>query len=153
MLHMRTTQRVFVPYRGFYFLNKRARKYSVHTFLSSSPIGAFIFLIIPKRSINIDDFLVFVPYRGFYFLNRKIMKTDELKKEREFSSPIGAFIFLINTGKKLRRQQKVFVPYRGFYFLNQIVLPLPATYKFRVFVPYRGFYFLNRVNNNVDRLL
>ena len=23
------------------------------------------------------------------------MKTDELKKEREFSSPIGAFIFLI----------------------------------------------------------
>ena len=134
--------KVFVPYRGFYFLNKRARKYSVHTFLSSSPIGAFIFLIIPKRSINIDDFLVFVPYRGFYFLNRKIMKTDELKKEREFSSPIGAFIFLIRLFYHclLHTNLEFSSPIGAFIFLIELTIMLTDYFE-KGFRPLSGLLF------------
>ena len=68
---MRTTQRVFVPYRGFYFLNNVFSR----TFISAM-------------------FNVFVPYRGFYFLNcfERLWKQNPNKR---FSSPIGAFIFLI----------------------------------------------------------
>ena len=69
MLHMRTTQRVFVPYRGFYFLNMKCDE-------------------CPEN----QDF-VFVPYRGFYFLND--LHEVVLVGKGPFSSPIGAFIFLI----------------------------------------------------------
>ena len=60
----------------------------------SSPIGAFIFLIIAK---------------------------SQTKKQsmNAFSSPIGAFIFLIEEMILfVTPRTKVFVPYRGFYFLN-----------------------------------
>ena len=62
---------VFVPYRGFYFLNNYifTQEFSKEI-LFSSPIGAFIFLIgLNWDCINLYDGLVFVPYRGFYFLN------------------------------------------------------------------------------------
>ena len=42
---------VFVPYRGFYFLNT----------------GKFF------NPIKKSKFVVFVPYRGFYFLNDKMV--------------------------------------------------------------------------------
>ena len=61
---------VFVPYRGFYFLNRGSSISKVSASLFSSPIGAFIFLI---KAIN-ECF-------------------ERLWKQ--FSSPIGAFIFLI----------------------------------------------------------
>ena len=63
---------VFVPYRGFYFLNYPVELTDEETGeLFSSPIGAFIFLI---KAIN-ECF-------------------ERLWKQ--FSSPIGAFIFLIS---------------------------------------------------------
>ena len=64
---------VFVPYRGFYFLNSEIMRQfrTVKSFKFSSPIGAFIFLI---KAIN-ECF-------------------ERLWKQ--FSSPIGAFIFLIS---------------------------------------------------------
>ena len=61
---------VFVPYRGFYFLNNSL------------------------SCMMIYDKPVFVPYRGFYFLNNIIVMSVQ-KIKILFSSPIGAFIFLI----------------------------------------------------------
>ena len=58
----------------------------------SSPIGAFIFLIVYDKMV--------------------------IDYERGFSSPIGAFIFLIKMKKTVEQIKNVFVPYRGFYFLN-----------------------------------
>ena len=86
-------KKVFVPYRGFYFLNKNRRYNELCEFVFSSPIGAFIFLIETKE---------------------KACKVDY-----QFSSPIGAFIFLI-VRDHVDEEDKltVFVPYRGFYFLN-----------------------------------
>ena len=86
-------KKVFVPYRGFYFLNKNRRYNELCEFVFSSPIGAFIFLI----------------------LNRfKVYKSDIDR----FSSPIGAFIFLMDCINLYDELYSVFVPYRGFYFLN-----------------------------------
>ena len=84
---------VFVPYRGFYFLN-----YDHSIFVSydidkkfSSPIGAFIFLM-ELNNLLLD----FIP---------------------EFSSPIGAFIFLIyNKIKKVYDKMKSFRPLSGLLF-------------------------------------
>ena len=86
---------VFVPYRGFYFLNafeSLPLDYFEKKF--SSPIGAFIFLMVSEEEIDAyARMLVFVPYRGFYFLNME-NNYKELNNLL-FSSPIGAFIFLI----------------------------------------------------------
>ena len=87
---------VFVPYRGFYFLNQ-----------NDSLLHGY------------NQILVFVPYRGFYFLNAE--QIDEYENENNpFSSPIGAFIFLIDYFENHEKESEntVFVPYRGFYFLN-----------------------------------
>ena len=70
IIHNMEEKKVFVPYRGFYFLNKNRRYNELCEFVFSSPIGAFIFLITNKQ----------------YNTHRLV---------REFSSPIGAFIFLI----------------------------------------------------------
>ena len=70
IIHNMEEKKVFVPYRGFYFLNKNRRYNELCEFVFSSPIGAFIFLI------DIDSSLIFASCFGF-------------------SSPIGAFIFLI----------------------------------------------------------
>ena len=61
----------------------------------SSPIGAFIFLIVVTA------------YENYNFT------------EEEFSSPIGAFIFLILKKEDDKKPSAwVFVSHRGFYFLN-----------------------------------
>ena len=84
---------VFVPYRGFFFLNMENNYKELNNLLFSSPIGAFIFLICFWTS-----------YQNALQL---------------FSSPIGAFIFLIKDVQCNERNWLfVFVPYRGFYFLN-----------------------------------
>ena len=110
---------VFVPYRGFYFLNSEQEAViTICKFMFSSPIGAFIFLI--WNAMNVQKI--------------KIL----------FSSPIGAFIFLIRfTITWLQPDFNVFVPYRGFYFLNNVFSRTFISAMFNVFVPYRGFYFLN----------
>ena len=62
---------VFVPYRGFYFLNNQQTQHSQTCERTVFvPYRGFYFLN------SIDEFLkkeyraeVFVPYRGFYFLN------------------------------------------------------------------------------------
>ena len=108
---------VFVPYRGFYFLNCRIYEdlYNLNGF--SSPIGAFIFLIRSGSRIQ--------------------------HHSKWFSSPIGAFIFLIHTAITHHVYTfLVFVPYRGFYFLNSSSC-FQKEKQLPVFVPYRGFYFLN----------
>ena len=46
IIHNMEEKKVFVPYRGFYFLNKNRRYNELCEFVFSSPIGAFIFLII-----------------------------------------------------------------------------------------------------------
>ena len=90
---MRTTQRVFVPYRGFYFLNRNCKRHEKRRTGSqfSSPIGAFIFLII------------FVSY-------------DIDKKSYQFSSPIGAFIFLIEDNERMKPKEICFRPLSGLLF-------------------------------------
>ena len=70
IIHNMEEKKVFVPYRGFYFLNKNRRYNELCEFVFSSPIGAFIFLI-ESLELTADE--------------QSIM----------FSSPIGAFIFLI----------------------------------------------------------
>ena len=62
---------VFVPYRGFYFLNYVIDEDVRHYFLISSPSGAFIFLIDIDGDLE-NGTKVFVPYRGFYFLNQEL---------------------------------------------------------------------------------
>ena len=110
---------VFVPYRGFYFLNEDLdTTAAIDGWEFSSPIGAFIFLINCWVYCHIKDLKVFVPYRGFYFLNAIKLP----------------FSYTLNL---------VFVPYRGFYFLNENKRILLRCRSLRVFVPYRGFYFLN----------
>ena len=111
---------VFVPYRGFYFLNNYifTQEFSKEI-LFSSPIGAFIFLINGKRcALHRDCWLgVFVPYRGFYFLNwyDVSLKTDS---DITFSSPIGAFIFLIGLDMSLNASNLKFSsPIGAFIFL------------------------------------
>ena len=69
IIHNMEEKKVFVPYRGFYFLNKNRRYNELCEFVFSSPIGAFIFLIIMMKEIS--------------------------KNDLQFSSPIGAFIFLM----------------------------------------------------------
>ena len=69
IIHNMEEKKVFVPYRGFYFLNKNRRYNELCEFVFSSPIGAFIFLIDSYKSKKLKIF--------------------------PFSSPIGAFIFLI----------------------------------------------------------
>ena len=69
IIHNMEEKKVFVPYRGFYFLNKNRRYNELCEFVFSSPIGAFIFLIEHSIFVSYDIDKVFVPYRGFYFLN------------------------------------------------------------------------------------
>ena len=60
---------VFVPYRGFYFLNNYifTQEFSKEI-LFSSPIGAFIFLINGKRcALHRDCWLGFRPLSGLLF--------------------------------------------------------------------------------------
>ena len=116
---MRTTQRVFVPYRGFYFLNMKCDEcpenqdfvfvpYRGFYFLNcferlwkqypnkrfSSPIGAFIFLITKKDFLNLPCWQFSSPIGAFIFLiGVKVMR--RFNAMFKFSSPIGAFIFLI----------------------------------------------------------
>ena len=85
---------VFVPYRGFYFLNLIClNPFGKSPNRFSSPIGAFIFLIKKLFDMFKAGQTVFVPYRGFYFLNIHCICIQ--KECEKFSSPIGAFIFLI----------------------------------------------------------
>ena len=72
IIHNMEEKKVFVPYRGFYFLNKNRRYNELCEFVFSSPIGAFIFLISQQVFEAIQTIYVFVPYRGFYFLNMKL---------------------------------------------------------------------------------
>ena len=113
---------VFVPYRGFSFLNLNLLiRWLKRRLWFSSPIGAFLFLtvymvhscwaVIVPFSSPIGAFLfltqrhlmsrsrvaVFVPYRGFSFLNAKVKELEE-KFAKMFSSPIGAFLFLTDDG-------------------------------------------------------
>ena len=70
IIHNMEEKKVFVPYRGFYFLNKNRRYNELCEFVFSSPIGAFIFLIEKEEYVKfMYNEKVFVPYRGFYFLN------------------------------------------------------------------------------------
>ena len=87
-------KKVFVPYRGFYFLNKNRRYNELCEFVFSSPIGAFIFLMEAKREAQIEMVQFSSPIGAFIFLIEKnrIIKNF---KGNQFSSPIGAFIFLI----------------------------------------------------------
>ena len=59
----------------------------------SSPIGAFIFLILLAVALMFTAFLFSSPIGAFIFL---ISFRDFIKQETEFSSPIGAFIFLMH---------------------------------------------------------
>ena len=84
---------VFVPYRGFSFLNEcRLKVVQYREGRFSSPIGAFLFLTLNRRTDRKLYLIVFVPYRGFSFLNTTMNKLTIA--ERRFSSPIGAFLFL-----------------------------------------------------------
>ena len=86
-------KKVFVPYRGFYFLNKNRRYNELCEFVFSSPIGAFIFLIEVMLFIgSTPEFSS--PIGAFIFLISKYENTFEINIFK-FSSPIGAFIFLI----------------------------------------------------------
>ena len=112
---------VFVPYRGFYFLNNQQTQHS-----------------------QTCERTVFVPYRGFYFLN--ICNRNDFGRFGVFmfSSPIGAFIFLIILPiTNVYARENIFVPYRGFYFLNRRSSKSIQFLCIPIFVPYRGFYFLN----------
>ena len=84
----------------------------------SSPIGAFIFLIKSNEIFSYYDSNKFSsPIGAFIFLINCI--DNFMKWCEEFSSPIGAFIFLIKDLCYVEYSgNQVFVPYRGFYFLN-----------------------------------
>ena len=43
MLHMRTTQRVFVPYRGFYFLNTKGKDNNRYLKPCFRPLSGLLF--------------------------------------------------------------------------------------------------------------
>ena len=58
---------VFVPYRGFYFLNDLHEVVLVGKGPFSSPIGAFIFLIVLKDSGNSTRINGFRPLSGLLF--------------------------------------------------------------------------------------
>ena len=94
-LYLKIRSKVFVPYRGFYFLNT------------------------VKRMQDINQVSVFVPYRGFYFLN--LYGTSYYKKSGPVFVPYRGFYFLNNCEKSNKKaiNECVFVPYRGFYFLNR----------------------------------
>ena len=59
---------VFVPYRGFYFLNNYifTQEFSKEI-LFSSPIGAFIFLIECPENQDFDSWESFRPLSGLLF--------------------------------------------------------------------------------------
>ena len=88
----------------------------------SSPIGAFIFLIVYDKMVIDYERGFSSPIGAFIFL----IKSNEIFSyydSNKFSSPIGAFIFLIKDLCYVEYSgNQVFVPYRGFYFLNGIVL-------------------------------
>ena len=86
---------VFVPYRGFYFLNRNCKRHEKRRTGSqfSSPIGAFIFLIQTPEEEKKNTFEFSSPIGAFIFLMRKYRYV--LDDDVRFSSPIGAFIFLI----------------------------------------------------------
>ena len=86
----------------------------------SSPIGAFIFLIIAKSQTKKQSMNAFSsPIGAFIFLIVVTAYENYNFTEEEFSSPIGAFIFLILKKEDDKKPSAwVFVPYRGFYFLN-----------------------------------
>ena len=86
----------------------------------SSPIGAFIFLIVYDKMVIDYERGFSSPIGAFIFL----IKSNEIFSyydSNKFSSPIGAFIFLIVTAQRgiIDKPKGVFVPYRGFYFLNK----------------------------------
>ena len=83
----------------------------------SSPIGAFIFLIVYDKMVIDYERGFSSPIGAFIFLINCI--DNFMKWCEEFSSPIGAFIFLIKDLCYVEYSgNQVFVPYRGFYFLN-----------------------------------
>ena len=59
---------VFVPYRGFYFLNNYifTQEFSKEI-LFSSPIGAFIFLIVKYQNLQQNNSFCFRPLSGLLF--------------------------------------------------------------------------------------
>ena len=136
---------VFVPYRGFYFLNMENNYKELNNLLFSSPIGAFIFLIelsVSKRNSNFY-FEFSSPIGAFIFL---IDPYSEMKKELLFSSPIGAFIFLIDPYSGMKKELLFSSPIGAFIFL--IPQKAQINTRYTVFVPYRGFYFLNERSTN-----
>ena len=86
----------------------------------SSPIGAFIFLIVYDKMVIDYERGFSSPIGAFIFL----IKSNEIFSyydSNKFSSPIGAFIFLIKDLCYVEYSgNQVFVPYRGFYFLNRV---------------------------------
>ena len=67
IIHNMEEKKVFVPYRGFYFLNKNRRYNELCEFVFSSPIGAFIFLIELRTFIKKHDTTGFRPLSGLLF--------------------------------------------------------------------------------------
>ena len=82
----------------------------------SSPIGAFIFLIILMIHLYLRHVLFSSPIGAFIFLilTLKVLRPLDL----EFSSPIGAFIFLIEIKKLTNMNYEIasFRPLSGLLF-------------------------------------
>ena len=83
---------VFVPSRGFHYinLNKNFNETILKQF--SSPRGDFIILTIICLNITCTQRTVFVPSRGFHYINYPKFNMD--KNYALFSSPRGDFIIL-----------------------------------------------------------
>ena len=67
IIHNMEEKKVFVPYRGFYFLNKNRRYNELCEFVFSSPIGAFIFLIQNDSQLHGANQICFRPLSGLLF--------------------------------------------------------------------------------------
>ena len=67
IIHNMEEKKVFVPYRGFYFLNKNRRYNELCEFVFSSPIGAFIFLIVRQTKTETKKARSFRPLSGLLF--------------------------------------------------------------------------------------
>ena len=71
-LYLKIRSKVFVPYRGFYFLNTVKRMQDINQVSVFVPYRGFYFLNnCEKSNKKAINECVFVPYRGFYFLNRR----------------------------------------------------------------------------------
>ena len=84
--------KIFVPYRGIYFLYQTNYRVDFYEDGFSSPIGESTFSTTQGHSRSERRKTIFVPYRGIYFLYFCRALSDS-------------------------SQVQIFVPYRGIYFL------------------------------------